>query len=196
MTIATQKHLSLEEYLTYEDGTDARYELVDGVLVEMGNEAKINTLIAVFLIQVFIQSGVEAYRIGIKQKVQVASAYASARDPDLIIHSKESAVVGDDESEFCLKLHDPNPLLVVEIASPGGESTINYRRDYSQKPKEYAARGIPEYWIIDPERSRVKVGLLMDGSYQFRDFVGNSAIASPTFPQLNLRAAKLLNAGR
>jgi Uma2 family endonuclease len=70
MTIATPKRLSLEEYLTYEDGTDARDELVDGVFVEMGNEAgneaKINTLIAVFLIQVFIQSGVEAYRIGAK----------------------------------------------------------------------------------------------------------------------------------
>jgi Uma2 family endonuclease len=32
MTIATQK-LTFEEYLAYHDGTDTRYELVDGELV-------------------------------------------------------------------------------------------------------------------------------------------------------------------
>lgn len=36
MAIATQKKMTLEEYLAYTDGTDHRYELVDGVLVEMG----------------------------------------------------------------------------------------------------------------------------------------------------------------
>ncbi len=36
MAIATQKKMTLEEYLAYTDGTDYRYELVDGVLVEMG----------------------------------------------------------------------------------------------------------------------------------------------------------------
>jgi Uma2 family endonuclease len=39
MTVATRSRMSLEEYLTYEDGTDARYEWVDGVLVEMGAES-------------------------------------------------------------------------------------------------------------------------------------------------------------
>lgn len=34
MTIATQK-LTFEEYLAYDDGTDTRYELVDGELVPM-----------------------------------------------------------------------------------------------------------------------------------------------------------------
>ncbi|MBE9030565.1 Uma2 family endonuclease [filamentous cyanobacterium LEGE 11480] len=196
MTVATQQRLTLSEYLTYDDGTNTRYELVDGVLVEMGNEAKINTLIAVFLIQVLIQLGLEAYRIGIKQKIQVASLHASARDPDLIIHSSESAAVGDDASEFCLKLHHPNPMIVIEIASPGGESTDNYQRDYVQKPQEYATRSIPEYWIIDPERAVVKVGTLTNGSYQFQNFTGNSQINSPAFPQLELTATRVLNAGR
>nr|WP_297086619.1 Uma2 family endonuclease [Thermoleptolyngbya sp. C42_A2020_037] len=34
MAIATQK-LTFEEYLTYSDGTDTRYELVDGELAPM-----------------------------------------------------------------------------------------------------------------------------------------------------------------
>ena len=34
MTIAT-KRLTFEQYLAYDDGTDVRYELVDGELVPM-----------------------------------------------------------------------------------------------------------------------------------------------------------------
>jgi Uma2 family endonuclease len=35
MTIATTKKITLAEYLTYDDGTDTRYELVDGELTRM-----------------------------------------------------------------------------------------------------------------------------------------------------------------
>ena len=38
MNLATRQRMTLEEYLKYDDGTDIRYELVDGVLVEMGAE--------------------------------------------------------------------------------------------------------------------------------------------------------------
>ncbi|BAY10229.1 hypothetical protein NIES2098_33950 [Calothrix sp. NIES-2098] len=44
MTSATKK-LTLEEYLAYDDGTDAKYELVDGELVEMPPESDQNNLI-------------------------------------------------------------------------------------------------------------------------------------------------------
>jgi Uma2 family endonuclease len=45
----------------------------------------------------------------------------------------------DAKKEACLDLCDPNPILVIEIVSPGNESSNNYKRDYEQKPKEYAA---------------------------------------------------------
>jgi Uma2 family endonuclease len=35
MTIASTGRITLNEYLTYDDGTDTRYELVDGGLVTM-----------------------------------------------------------------------------------------------------------------------------------------------------------------
>jgi hypothetical protein len=40
------------------------------------------------------------------------------------------------------------------VVSPGKE---NEDRDYRYKRSEYAARGIAEYWIVDPERDRVAV---------------------------------------
>jgi Uma2 family endonuclease len=35
MTVATERRLSIAEYLAYEDGSGDRFELVDGELVKM-----------------------------------------------------------------------------------------------------------------------------------------------------------------
>jgi Uma2 family endonuclease len=43
---------------------------------------------------------------------------------------------------------------VIEVVSPGTESTDNDKRDYEQKPSEYAERDIPEMWLIDPDDLR------------------------------------------
>lgn len=198
MIIATVKRMSLEEYLCYDDGTDVRYELVDGLLVAMGAESTINNWIAGFLFGFFIQMGIPAYRLGFKQKVQVKSKYVSARDPDLIIHSEASASAIAGRAEVCLTLDDANPLIIVEVVSPGSPGEENYDRDYVQKPLEYANRKVSEYWIVDPaaDRAVVKIGTLVDRAYQFQDFTGNQVIQSPAFPSLKLTAAQVLNAGR
>jgi Uma2 family endonuclease len=200
MTVATddlrsvkdQRRMTLQEFLIYDDGTDRRYELEDGVLVEMGTEATININIAFFLIKFFLKT-FDHQRLGNKVNIEVRSRYATARDPDLVIHSEESAAALVGRSEACLTLDDPNPLIAIEVVSPGTESKPNYRRDYEYKPREYADRGIPELWRIDPSRERVQIGTLMaDGAYEFATFNGNQAIVSPTFPELNLTAAQVL----
>lgn len=196
MTIATQRRMSLEAYLSYDDGTETRYELVDGVLVEMGAESTLNIWIAGFLYGAFLQLGLPTYQVGFKQKIQVDSAHVSARAPDLMIHSEDSVLAIEGQSESCLRLNDPNPLLVVEIVSPGPESSDNYQRDYVQKPKEYAARGISELWIVDPGRAVVKVGCLLDGLYQFQDFTDDQPLVSQAFPKLTLTVEQILRAGR
>jgi Uma2 family endonuclease len=196
MTVATDRRMTLEQFLTYDDGTETRYELVDGVLVEMGNESTINTRIAVFLIRIFFGLGFEDSDIGIKQKIAVQSRYVTARDPDLIIHSEESAIAINERAEACLKLDEPNPLLVIEVASPGDETSENYKRDYQEKPKEYAARGIREYWILDPDRKIVLVGTLVGTTYQYKRYQDDEAIGSPTFPGLTLIVSRIWKAGR
>ncbi|MEB3292859.1 MAG: Uma2 family endonuclease, partial [Synechococcales bacterium] len=149
MTVTTDRRLTLEEYLIYDDGTDSRYELVDGVLVAMGTESTANLQIAMLLIEAFL-SLVGRKRIGIKQKIEVRTQFATARDPDLIIHSEPSSLAIRGRREACLFWGELNPLLVVEIVSPGAESSDNYQRHYAQKPKEYGDRAIPEFWQIDP----------------------------------------------
>ena len=196
MTQAKPRFRTIEEYLDYDDGTDTRYELVDGVLVEMGAESTINTLIAGFLFLQFAVMGIPGYRIGFKQWISVSDSTATARDPDLIVHSEASFAAIEGSSQAIVKAGMPNPLLVVEVVSPGKPGEDNYERDYVEKPKEYATRGIPEFWQIDPSRSVVAVLTLKDGNYWSREFRGDSRVVSPTFPDLQLTADQILRAGR
>ena len=150
MTVATndirsikdQRRMTLKEYLTYDDGTDTQYELEDGVLVPMGTESTGNTSIGMFLISIFLGLGIHYYRLATKHRIEVRGGYANARYPDFMVHSEESFAAIDGRKEACVELTDPPPMLVIEVVSPGAESTKNYKRDYQWKPREYAARGI------------------------------------------------------
>lgn len=195
MTAATAKRMTLEEYLEYDDGTDTRYELVDGVLVEMGAENPLNSKIAIFLLFAFARLGVSESCLAIGHQIAVSSTKATARQPDLIVHSPESdaAIMADGK---ILRAGLPVPLLVVEVVSNSYQDKQSYERDYKEKPVEYADRDIPEYWIIDPDRAIVRIGTLMDGAYQFHEFTDEQLIVSPSFPGLSLTAAQVLTAGR
>ncbi|MCY7274041.1 MAG: Uma2 family endonuclease [Phormidesmis sp. CAN_BIN44] len=194
MTQAKPRFRTIEEYLDYDDGTDTRYELVNGELVEMGAESPLNTAIAVFLIGFFLQSGIPATRIGIKHLISVSSSKVTARDPDLMIHSDASYAAIAGTTQAIVKAEMPNPLLVIEVVLPGKPGEQNYDRDYVDKPREYAARGIPEFWQVDPDRAVVTVLSLKDGAYQSREFRGGNRVISPTFSNLQLTAEQILRA--
>jgi Uma2 family endonuclease len=193
MTVATTKRMSLEEYLNYDDGTDTRYELVDGELVEMGAENPLNPAIASLLFAVFLGIGIPYQCIIIGHQINVSSTKATARQPDLIIHSPESRAAIMSGGKI-LRAGEAAPLLVVEVVSASLSDRKSYRRDYEEKPVEYAERGIPEMWIIDPERAIVKIGTLIDGTYQFADFTGDDSLVSPTFPEITLTVTQILAA--
>ncbi len=203
MTVATddlrsvkdQRRMTLREYLDYDDGTDIRYELEDGVLVEMGAENPLNPCIAAMLMFLFGDLGISRKLLAIGHQIEVSSRYVTARQPDLVVHTPES-----DEALFSgekvLRLGSPSPLLVLEVASQTKTDAKSRKRDYEQKPREYADRGIPEMWIVDPDRDWVMVGTLIDQTYLFQTFQRKMSIVSPTFPELNLTATQVLSAGR
>ena len=84
----------------------------------------------------------------------------------------------------------PSPALVVEVVSPG---KANEDRDYRYKRSEYAARGIIEYWIVDPQREKVTVLSLVDGLYEETVFEGEGQITSTVLPDFSLTATKVLS---
>ncbi len=193
MTLATDRRLTLEEYLNYDDGTETRYELVDGVLVEMGAETPINSTIAMFLAITFAALGIPPHRLAIGHQVEVSSTKATARQPDLIVHTEESitAVLSDKILRFAA----PAPLLVIEVVSNSDSDKKSRDRDYLEKRSEYAIRGIPEYWIIDPIAGLVIVCILSDETYAALEFRGSDVISSLAFPTMRLTTEQVLKAG-
>lgn len=181
---------SLEEYLAYQDGTDTRYELVNGELVEMPSESDLNNLIAIFLIAQFLQFVPLAYlRRG--TEIAVSGYRSTARIPDLMVLTEESVAALSGASRSILLPDMPPPALVVEVVSPGLE---NEQRDYRYKRSEYAARRIPEYWIVDPAAQQVMVLTWVAGLYEEAVFQGDQTIVSTLFPDFRLAAAQVLQA--
>ena len=89
MSVAT-KPMTIEEYLTYDDGTDTRYELVNGELIVMPTESDLNNRIASFLFATFLQSGISYYCVRMGAQIAVSGARATAREPDLMVLSEEN----------------------------------------------------------------------------------------------------------
>lgn len=93
-------------------------------------------------------------------------------------------------------LEMPPPRLVVEVVSPGKE---NSDRDYRYKRSQYEARGIDEYWIVDPVERRVSVLTRVEGLYETAVFEGDGMIESGLLAELGqekgLTAAQVLEAG-
>lgn len=192
MTSITGKQLTLEEYLKYDDGTDKRYELVAGELVEMPPESPQNVQIALFLLSQLLQF-VPVNRLSNKAEIVVSGFRATTRIPDLIVFTDELAAALQGTMQSTITLDMPPPALVLEVVSPG---KVNEDRDYRYKRSEYAARGIAEYWIADPQTNKVTVLTLVEGLYEETVFAGSATIISATFPELQLTAEQILGAGK
>lgn len=187
MTVAAAKKITFEEFLNYDDGTDNLYELENGELVLMPSESDINQRIAIFLVACFLQLGIPSYRLRMKAEVAVNSRQVGMRVPDLTLFSEELATVMQGATRSLILMDMPPPLLVVEVVSPNQEN-----RDYRYKRSEYAARGIAEYWIVDPIAQKVTVLEWVEGFYNERVYQGESVIVSSIFANLQLTATEVL----
>jgi Uma2 family endonuclease len=109
-----------------------------------------------------------------------------------MVLSEELATALEGARRSTVTIDMPPPQLVVEVVSPGKE---NSDRDYRYKRSEYAARGIAEYWIVDPMQQQVTVLEWVEGLYEERVFQGNEQIISPTLPDLDVTSERVTQAG-
>ncbi|NET60411.1 MAG: Uma2 family endonuclease [Symploca sp. SIO2E6] len=188
----TPLKLTFEQYLEYDDGTDNRYELCDGELVPVPSESLLNGRITRFLFSQFMTILGFDRVIPNVLEVQVLGKTQN-RFPDLAVIAEVHLKLLDKRQTITLDM--PPPQLAIEVVSPyRNQRDDNYKRDYIEKKQQYERRGIPEYWIVDPQAQLVTVLLLVNGSYQATKFTGNQRIVSRTFPELKLTAARVLQA--
>ncbi|WP_448266512.1 Uma2 family endonuclease [Nostoc sp. DSM 114159] len=178
MTTTTQK-LTFEEYLAYDDGTDTRYELVDGELVPMslgtGKHGAIIHFVARQFEDALVQSG-EPW-VALPALVGVRSPrgrnWDTSRIPDVTVLTVAQWEAMSDR-EAVINLNEPPPILVVEVVSPSTKA-----EDYRSKRAEYGLLEILEYWIVDPLEGKITLCILEHQFYDSTEFRGNEAIPIP-----------------
>lgn len=193
MTTDTTAKIAFEDYLTYDDGTDNRYEWVDGVLVAMATESEFNEWLSLSLQLYFISSGLVRPRLvkrfNCELEVPVLKRkQARNRFPDLVILRPEHIEL--TQKRLTVRLDMPPPVLVVEVVSPG---RVNRDRDYEEKRAQYEAREVPEYWLLDPEEGVVTILILKQDVYHETSFTNDEQVVSSLFPDFSLSAKELLN---
>ncbi|MGD1941596.1 MAG: Uma2 family endonuclease [Leptolyngbyaceae cyanobacterium] len=185
--VSTQSsYLTFEAYLARDDGPDRRDELVNGVLVEMPPESEDNNDIARKLLFEFAKHFPARLLAHKDTEVEVMGMRATCRIPDLLVHTAESKAALLGTARATITRDMPPPAIAVEVVSPG---QANRDRDYRYKHTEYAARGIVEYWIVDPETRQITLCQWVNGQYEDTVFQGAEPIQSTLVPDFALTAA-------
>lgn len=191
MTV-TQK-LTFEQYLSYEDGTDIQYELVDGELVPMSLGTGTHGNIIWFLGKQFDELIAATGRLWVSRSSVIGvqsprgRAWDTSRIPDITVLplAQWEAMAS---REAVIRMNEPPPLLVVEVVSPSTRSD-----DYRSKRGEYGFLKIPEYWIVDPLARKVTICIVENQFYDATEFSGDEPIQSTVFPELNLNTTQIMN---
>ena len=197
MVTTSKQKITFSEYLNYEDGTDNRYELVDGELRIMNPAAKRHFKITRFLVRLFEDEiARQGLDIEVFAGIGVRTGLNSSRIPDVsLVDGEEWRNLDDDASAVI----EAPLLLAVEVVLKDTASHISagkeqIERDYIEKVAEYQDTGISEYWIVDPIEKKITILVLEKGGYNKAVFSGDDAILSSTFPQLRVTAGEILEA--
>ncbi|MEG4147375.1 Uma2 family endonuclease [Microcoleus sp. Pol12B5] len=180
-----------------------RYELHNGGIIEIaqppGKHEEVIGFLASELTLEFVRLNL-LYLIP-KQALVKPSENESAYSPDILILNRSNLASEPLWEKFSTATQGASIPLVVEVVS------TNWQDDYIKKVGEYEIIGIPEYWIVDylglggrrfignPKQSTISVYQLVEGEYEVSLFRGNDRIESPAFPELNLTAQQVFQAG-
>jgi Uma2 family endonuclease len=203
MIAIANKLLTFEEFLAWDDNSDRRFELVNGVAMPLSEpNAKHEDVVDALcrLIADHCQALNLPYIVRQNKQVRLKA------EPNLPESSRKADIVIFDREEWqrmrqrsaSAAAYIPPPV-VIEVVS------TNWRDDYRIKLNEYEALGITEYWIVEhyaglggvqyigtPKQPTVTLNRLIDGEYQPQIFQSDRAIISPTFPDLSLTIAEII----
>ena len=166
------------------DEDDPR-ELLDGQLVEIELPTWTHERIVAALIAILTQ-----WSWSRKADQVLASGYRLRIDdrrgtmPDVQFYRRGNPPAGQEKG-----LERGRPDLVVEVISPSSRSKDSVRKLY-----DYAAIGVPEYWLLDPEAHTLERLVLRDGVYSIVEAVEGDALFQPEgFDGLEVDLGKLWN---
>ncbi|MDJ0621175.1 MAG: Uma2 family endonuclease [Calothrix sp. MO_192.B10] len=201
MTQVTNKLTTFEEFIEWYPNNGVRYELHQGVIVEMPPPTGEHENVIGFLVQ---KITIEYVPLGLPYRIPKTGLVktpdnGSTYSPDILLVNHDNLVNEPLWKKQSTLIQAASIPLVVEVVS------TNWRDDYHHKFGDYEEMGIPEYWIVDyaalggkrflgnPKQPTITICELVDGEYQTTQFRGNTPIVSPLFPNLNLTAQQIFD---
>ena len=200
MIQTTIKSITFEEFLEWYPDGRGRFELRNGVIVEM-NPNNEHEEVTGFLIR---KINVEIDRLNLPYVTP--STYflrppetTAGYQPDLIVLDKPALISEPLWKKSSVISQGSSVKLVVEVV------TTNWQDDCLVKVAEYERLGIPEYWIVDcaalggrrfignPKQPTVSIYELVDGEYQVSQFREGDRIISSAFGELNLTVEQVFS---
>ncbi|MEH2360234.1 Uma2 family endonuclease [Nostoc sp.] len=204
MTQALAKQVTFDEFIAwYPESSDRHYELHDGVIVEMPKPRGKHSEIAGFINgSLFIEITRLSIPYFIPKECIIKSVNTdSGYEPDVIVLDRQAVRNEPRWEKESIITRGISVKLVVEVVS------TNWSDDYALKLEDYESLGISEYWIVDylglgdrrfignPKQPIISIYQLIEGEYQVRQFRGNDRIQSLAFPEFNLTAEQIFQAG-
>jgi Uma2 family endonuclease len=187
------KPIDFAEFLAWYSEDGKRYELIEGVIVEMlptGSHEDISGFLVAEL-NLAIRQQKLPYSIP-KNCLIKPPAPRSGYIPDVAVINREQ-IKNELLWEKSSVIQNGSTIpLVIEVVS------TNWRDDYGHKFVEYEAMGIAEYWIVDyralgavrylgkPKQPTITICTFVDGEYQMEKFVKGDLLTSHIFPELEL----------
>ncbi len=194
--------MTFEEFLAWDDGSDRRFELMDGFPMPLLEPNADHEDVADHLCDVFKHHCVEYNLPYVPKRLKqvrlktTPSELEKSRKPDIVVFDQaEWQRMKGKSSPAAAYVCPP---MVVEVVS------TNWQDDYLTKQAEYETLGISEYWIVDyaalggrrfignPKQPTVTVYTRVEAEYQVAQFRGHEQIISALFPDWTLTAAQVM----
>ena len=198
------KLITLEDFWDWYPDGYGRFELHNGESIKV-QPTGTHEQVAGFLA---LELGVEIKRLNLpffiprQGLIKAIDSDKSAYIPDVMVldsNAMENEPLWNKRSTIT---QGTSVRLAIEVVS------TNWQDDYLMKLGEYEKLGINEYWIVDylglggrryigdPKQPTISVYYLVEGEYILNLFRDENVVASPTFPELNLRAEQIFRVGQ
>ncbi len=204
MIQALPQLVTFDEFIEwYPENSEHKYELHDGIIVEMPKPTGPHSEVAGFTSgKLFIEIERLQLPYFIPKECVIKPRDNGGYEPDVIILDKQQ--VSNHEPRWkkeSIITRGDSIRLIVEVVS------TNWSDDYALKLEEYESFGVGEYWIVDylalggkrfignPKLPTISIYSLVKGEYQVNQFRGGDRLISPLFPELNLTAKQIFKAG-
>lgn len=152
----THRALTVKEWADLDE--DVEGELVDGELVEEEMPSALHEAIAAWLLTALRLWVHPRGGMAFGAELKLTLSHRRGRKADVTAYLPGRPLPGRNAGATRRA-----PSIVVEVVSPRPRDV---RRDVVEKKKEYAAFGVPSYWIVDPQARTFEVFELgSDGRY-------------------------------